>query len=576
MLSNYLHPFLFYRLTPFPSTGNGVQSIATFDPVKGDLKHLNAATLGGALVLDEQYEYDALHQITERRDQVGANSHLETFHYDELGRLETITGPSAKTFTYEASGNMKTQSGLGTYYYLAQTPGNVRSIPHAVSHVKVGTATVAAFTYDAIGQALTATRTEGGVTKTQTFTYTPSGQLDTVTSPQTGTMAFTYGPGGEKLVETETTNIRARSVTYSAGRERIKIYAPNANPLTATPTETQDKYYLSAGGATVAVFTKTQTGTAPVVKSLVYMHHDRLGSVAAVTDTLGAVIERFSYEAFGKKRNAETWGALTPGQSVAIHTSEGFTGHEQLEAFGLIHMGGRIYDPVLCRFTSADPVVQAPTNGQSYNRYSYIMNSPINGTDPSGYSWFSDIWDAKVEFFSDAHDSLVETFSDLHDDTNQFIKKNYKVILTIAVIVVIAFVAPIITSALTGVATTAFTTTELVIAGAIGGALSGAATTAIAGGSTSDILKAAAFGAVSGALTAGIGHGIGAFADGAGKYLAKPIVHGLVQGGISEAQGGDFKSAAIGAAAGSFLGGAMEWAGVGVGDKSIGQRCPSS
>ena len=300
------------------------------------------------------------------------------------------------------------------------------------------------------------------------------------------------------------------------------------------------------------------------------MHHDRLGSVAAVTDTLGAVIERFSYEAFGKKRNAATWEALVPGQTVAVNTSEGFTGHEQLEAFGLVHMGGRIYDPVLCRFTSADPVVQAPTNGQSYNRYSYIMNSPINGTDPSGYSWFSDIWDAKVEFFSDAHDSLVETFSDLHDDTNQFIKKNYKVILTIAVIVVIAFVAPIITSALTGVATTAFTTTELVIAGAIGGALSGAATTAIAGGSTSDILKAAAFGAVSGALTAGIGHGIGAFADGAGKYLAKPIVHGLVQGGISEAQGGDFKSAAIGAAAGAFLGGAMEWAGVGVGDKSFG------
>ena len=50
-------------------------------------------------------------------------------------------------------------------------------------------------------------------------------------------------------------------------------------------------------------------------------------------------------------------------------------------------MGGRIYDPVLGRFLQADPMIQAPENIQSLNRYSYVMNNPLNKTDPSGYIW---------------------------------------------------------------------------------------------------------------------------------------------------------------------------------------------
>ena len=67
----------------------------------------------------------------------------------------------------------------------------------------------------------------------------------------------------------------------------------------------------------------------------------------------------------------------------------GFTGHEMLMEVmgGLIHMNGRIYDPNLGRFMTADPTVQFAGFSQSYNRYSYILNSPLNGTDPSGYSW---------------------------------------------------------------------------------------------------------------------------------------------------------------------------------------------
>jgi RHS repeat-associated protein len=50
----------------------------------------------------------------------------------------------------------------------------------------------------------------------------------------------------------------------------------------------------------------------------------------------------------------------------------------------LVHMNGRIYDPLLGRFLSADLEVQNPSDLQSYNRYSYVHNRPLSFTDPDG------------------------------------------------------------------------------------------------------------------------------------------------------------------------------------------------
>jgi len=48
-------------------------------------------------------------------------------------------------------------------------------------------------------------------------------------------------------------------------------------------------------------------------------------------------------------------------------------------------MNGRVYDYNLGRFLSVDPLIQSPTNSQSINPYSYIMNNPLAGVDPTGY-----------------------------------------------------------------------------------------------------------------------------------------------------------------------------------------------
>jgi hypothetical protein len=48
-------------------------------------------------------------------------------------------------------------------------------------------------------------------------------------------------------------------------------------------------------------------------------------------------------------------------------------------------MNGRLYDPVIARFISADPYVQDGSDTQGTNRYSYVGNNPLNTVDPSGF-----------------------------------------------------------------------------------------------------------------------------------------------------------------------------------------------
>jgi RHS repeat-associated protein len=74
---------------------------------------------------------------------------------------------------------------------------------------------------------------------------------------------------------------------------------------------------------------------------------------------------------------------------VQSTTPRGFTDHEHVDNLGVIHMNGRVYDPVLGRFLSPDPVVQAPYDAQSWNRYSYVRNNPLRYTDPSGFVCFN-------------------------------------------------------------------------------------------------------------------------------------------------------------------------------------------
>jgi RHS repeat-associated protein len=116
------------------------------------------------------------------------------------------------------------------------------------------------------------------------------------------------------------------------------------------------------------------------------MHYaltDHLGSIIGLMNSSGSIEEEYSYDAWDRRRNATNWSYT--GVPTTFLFDRGYTGHEHLDKFALINMNGRVYDPIVGRFLSADPFVQAPGNSQSYNRYSYCMNNPLAATDPSGY-----------------------------------------------------------------------------------------------------------------------------------------------------------------------------------------------
>ena len=120
---------------------------------------------------------------------------------------------------------------------------------------------------------------------------------------------------------------------------------------------------------------------------LYYLHLDNQGSLMAISDNTGNVIENRSYDAWGRPRNPDNWeydqSNTFCGGGFGI-TTRGYTMHEHLEMFNLINMNGRLYDPLLGRMLSPDNYIQSPNSTQSYNRYSYCVNNPLKYTDPTG------------------------------------------------------------------------------------------------------------------------------------------------------------------------------------------------
>jgi RHS repeat-associated protein len=120
----------------------------------------------------------------------------------------------------------------------------------------------------------------------------------------------------------------------------------------------------------------------------VYLLEDHLGGVDGFAASSGELLSRTSYQPFGARRSGDWLGGTpTSGewQHIQATTSRGYTDHEHLDNLGLVHMNGRVYDPVLGRFLSPDPIVQAPYDTQGLNRYAYVRNNPLRYTDPSGF-----------------------------------------------------------------------------------------------------------------------------------------------------------------------------------------------
>jgi len=139
------------------------------------------------------------------------------------------------------------------------------------------------------------------------------------------------------------------------------------------------------------------SATASAAVAAKYFHLDHQGSVLGITDA-ARMHETLSYDAWGKRRNADGSDDTTDALTSA-NDRTGYTGQEELDGVDLIDMNGRVYDPISGRFTAPDPTVPNPANPQDFNRYSYVLNNPLNYVDPTG---FQEVQNAQTYDVADA------------------------------------------------------------------------------------------------------------------------------------------------------------------------------
>ena len=325
--------------------GNGLTTNRTYDAQKGYLKTVH--TPG---IQDWTYVFNTIGTLTSRKD--NKRNLTERFEYDNLNRLTKTfhNNVSKEEVTYDAAGNLTFKTGVGSSFEYFAGTNKLKKI-------------------------------NGGGYNPPDWDLIEYTSFDKISRVLQGAdeLLLTYGSGHSRIKAVAKRN-NAATTTYYVGSLFEEEHLPTG--------EIKKRNYIFAGDGAVAINEQSAAGG----ETLRYLHKDHLGSIMAYSDKTGALVQELSYDAWGKRRHCDTWAyALNIADFNAWH-ARGFTAHEHLDIFEMINMDGRMYDPVLGRFLSPDPFVQAPDFTQGLNRYIYCLNNPLSFTDPSGYSWLSDNW----------------------------------------------------------------------------------------------------------------------------------------------------------------------------------------
>ncbi|MBI5220030.1 MAG: VCBS repeat-containing protein [Bacteroidia bacterium] len=337
--NQYLQPTKYYTIA-----GN-LETKKNYD-IYGNISGINTAS--GA-VQNLSYNITATTGLMNGRNDI-LQSINETFDYnDNMKRLKKshINSVLSQNVDYDALGNITFKSDVGDLKY--------EGIPYAVTAVKNGS-------YMPMNS--------------QEINYTVFQKVDYIKeyTDETATdyhyAKFTYGPDDQR---------RIMKQYYNTDLQRSKYYATNFEREEYTDGA-RELHYISAGDGLCAIYVKnSRNGVA--TDTLYYIYKDHLGSITTITDESGNVVQQLRYDPWGKR-------SILSGITHPIF-DHGFTGHEHLDAFALINMNDRVYDPILGRFLSPDNFTQLPDYSQSYNKFSYCLNNPLKYTDPSGNNFWA-------------------------------------------------------------------------------------------------------------------------------------------------------------------------------------------
>ncbi|EGR1420496.1 type IV secretion protein Rhs [Vibrio cholerae] len=378
-----------YDHTLSETLGNGLVNTYSHDPNTGRPAYitthkanrlfeprLKGATSTGRNIRYIEYRYDNHNNVISRYDeQLGIT---DKWVYDAQDRVISnqiflskpaqhgennpdLSGPF--NYQYDQLGNLKFKTNIGGYEYGSQQAG-----PHVVTQ-----ANGLSYQYDQVGNMLRAYAANNSMNERELEWSTFN--KPTKITRNGKSVQFFYDANHERYLKRSSDGIE----TFYFG----KTYERVINRKTG---EIEHKQFVYADGKLIALNIQTQDAQNKLKdKQIRYLHYDALNSIDMITDGYGLVVERRSYNTWGKQRKV-AWretGALEVVQEAL--TNRGFTGHEEISEVGLVHMNGRVYDQELGRFISPDPIVQAPFSTVSFNRYAYVWNNPLKYIDPTGF-----------------------------------------------------------------------------------------------------------------------------------------------------------------------------------------------
>ncbi len=304
-------------------------------------------------VMDMCYTFDDMGNLSSRKDD--RSDQMEVFEYDNLNRLIGIDyyDPNGYVSTadlnigYDNCGNIISKTDVSSTINYGEGEK-----PHALTSIENPNKS-----YDP---------------PPQNISYNVFNKMSLISDTLSGggllELDIKYGLGNQRI---KTTQARDSIV------ERVKYFNGDYEE-DSTSAGIKKYHYIYGGTGLTAIFVMEGSGN----DTLHYVLSDHLGSLTAIVNASTSEVKNYSFNAWGMPRNASDW---TISDTSYLFAGRGFTGHEHLSDFNLINMNGRIYDPLLGRFLSPDPIVQAPGNPNSYNRYSYVLNNPLKYVDPSGY-----------------------------------------------------------------------------------------------------------------------------------------------------------------------------------------------
>ena len=366
--------------------GNGTSLTSTYQMSNGWVT--KKAVSGPNMSVTVDTTFDLKGNVTSRESTYGSagsfsgSNFTENYFYDAINRLTSRTFsassgasflPSAFqaniTYAYDGFGNFTRKSDKGYYKYNATKVHQLEGIYNYCASATTCYGNQNTFTYDDNGNVLS----DGD----RSYTY-DSFDKPTYISKLGVNSTMKYGVNRELYYKEDNYTENGAAVNYK------RTYLGSYEKVVRTGgagNRTEHKYYVGN-----VVVTKSASNS-----NNYYTYTDHQGSVIATAGNSGHTVSKAIYDPFGKRSAIYETGALANAQ-YAEPTEKGYTGHTEMAELGIIHMGGRIYDASFGRFLQADPIVQAPHDSQSYNRFAYVRNNPITLTDPSGYSWWSKTW----------------------------------------------------------------------------------------------------------------------------------------------------------------------------------------